>query len=104
MRSQSKACVNTFANECLPTPTGPTKRKACGSRPCSSPFRRESTTRSWPRIECQGTVHLGLDSGGNLVGVARGIDPTDRRRVSFDRFEEPLANGPTVALGAVFHP
>ena len=45
-RSQSRAWAKTLANDRLPIPSGPTKRKAWGNRPCSRPRRRASTARS----------------------------------------------------------
>ena len=111
-RSQSRAWASFRANVRLPIPSGPTKSKACGNRPCARVRRRSSTTRSWPRTECQGTLHLAADPLEDRVGVGRGVDDDDRRGVfgtaagprGTRRAEEAVADAALVVVGPVLDP
>src|SRR5437899_6340144 len=49
IRSQLAACANMRASVNFPTPRGPVKSKACGTRPLRSAPRNASTMRSLPR-------------------------------------------------------
>ena len=48
-RSQLAACANMRASVYLPTPRGPVKSRACGTRSLRSAPRRAATIRSLPR-------------------------------------------------------
>ncbi len=111
-RSQSRACARVSAKVRLPTPSGPTKRKACGSFPWPRLCRRLATIRSCPRTECQGTLHLASDPPGDGLGVGRGVDDDGRRRVIWAGGlaaeahgpEEPRADARVIGLGPVLDP
>src|SRR5262249_41392508 len=75
---QSRPWASFRAKVHLPTPSGPTNNSACGNRPCRRLCRNAATIRSWPRTECQDTLHLALDSLEDRFGVRGSIDQDDR--------------------------
>ncbi len=80
--SLAQRALRQLAREgALADPLGPDEQKACGNRPCRRLVRSDSTTRSWPRTECQDTLNLAFDSVEDGIGVGRRIDQDDRRRV-----------------------